>query len=40
MVAVSGAAKISPLLLVKRNAVPALVAVVVIVVYTMLFIPQ
>ena len=40
MVAVSGAAKISPLLLVKRNAVPALVAVIVIVVYTMLFIPQ
>jgi len=40
MVAVSGAAKISPLLLVKRNAVPALVAVIVIVVYTMLLIPQ
>ncbi|MDO5090462.1 MAG: anaerobic C4-dicarboxylate transporter DcuC [Cardiobacteriaceae bacterium] len=40
MVAVSGAAKISPLLLAKRTSVPALVGVVVIVVYTMLFIPK
>ena len=40
MVAVSGAAKISPLLLVKRNSVPGLVAVLVVVVYTMMFIPK
>lgn len=40
MVAVSGAAKISPLLLAKRTAVPALAAVLVIVVYTMLMVPQ
>ena len=40
IVAVSGAAKISPLLLVKRNSVPGLVAVLVVVVYTMMFIPK
>lgn len=40
MVAVSGAAKISPLLLAKRTSVPALTAVVVIVIYTLLFIPK
>ena len=40
MVAVSGAAKILPLLLVKRNSVPGLVAVLVVVVYTMMFIPK
>ena len=40
MVAVSGAAKISPLLLIKRNSVPGLVAVLVVVVYTMMFIPK
>lgn len=40
MVAVSGAAKISPLLLAKRTSVPALAAVVVIVLYTLLFIPK
>ena len=39
MVAVSGAAKISPLLLVKRTSVPLLAAVAVIILYTMLFIP-
>ena len=37
---VSGAAKISPLLLVKRTSVPGLVAVFVVVVYTMMFIPK
>lgn len=40
IVAVSGAGKISPLLLVKRNAVPALVGVIVVVAYTMLFVPK
>ncbi len=40
IVAVSGAGKISPLLLVKRNAVPALVGVIVVVTYTMLFVPK
>lgn len=40
MVAVSGAAKISPLLLVKRTSVPALVGVAVIVIYSMMFIPK
>ena len=40
IVAVSGAGKISPLLLVKRNSVPALVGVIVVVAYTMLFVPK
>ena len=40
IVAVSGAGKISPLLLVKRNAVPALVGVIVVVAYTMLLVPK
>ena len=40
MVAVSGAAKISPLLLVKRNSVPSLTAATVVVIYTMLILPK
>ena len=40
IVAVSGSVKISPLLLVKRNAIPALVGVIVVVAYTMLFVPK
>ena len=39
-VAVSAAAKVSPMLLVKRTSVPALVGVLVIVAYTVLFIPK
>lgn len=40
MVAVSGAAKMSPLLLVKRTSVPLLAGVLVIILYTIAFIPM
>lgn len=40
IVAVSGAAKISPLLLVKRTSVPLLAGVLVIILYSILFIPM
>lgn len=40
VVAVSGTAKVSPLLLVKRTSVPLLAGVAVIIIYTMLLIPM
>lgn len=40
IVAVSGAGHLSPILLVKRTAIPTLAALLVIILYTLLFIPQ
>lgn len=40
MVAVSGAGNISPMLLIKRTCVPTIAAIVVVLAYTLLFIPM